>query len=218
MFTAPVNDVLNALANASLFAAAKDDQPCLTGVRLRVTGNDLEVIATDRYVIGQARVAGEGTGPDFTELVHPAGLKRVTAVLKKNLGAAVTIEQDGEILRFTIGSETVNVTHMDADVFHYPAVERMFNIPSGPGANYTHIAPKHLALLGKMRDYTLKAADQPGLTLTTGKTPDKPLLGSFGANFRFMAMPVRTTVMPTEHHDAQSGLDWTFGAVRKAAA
>lgn len=220
MFTLPVNDLLTALANVSMFAAKKDkDREHLTGVRLRVTGPNLEVLASDSYVAAQGRAAGENIGGNFTVLVHPTALKPVIDALKANLFTTARLDLTEYGLQFFIGPDELLLTVRTMDGLHrYPAAEHLFNIPVGDSAGYIHIDPKRLALLAKLKEYGVKPDAQPGVTVTAGKKPDKALLASFGHNLRFVLMPIRTNVLPDTHADAQTGLDWMAGAVASKAA
>ncbi|MFJ4254161.1 DNA polymerase III subunit beta [Microbacterium sp. NPDC090003] len=122
----PADDFGTAIAQVG-FAASRDDvTPVLTGVQLEVSGQNLSLVATDRYRVSLRDVPWDGeAAADQTALV-PA---RTLVEVGKTFGHAGTIQiafsgaGDREIIAFTAGNKTVTSLLIKGN---FPPVRRLF--------------------------------------------------------------------------------------------
>ena len=121
----PADDFATAIAQVG-FAASRDDvTPVLTGVQLEVAGQDLSLVATDRYRVSLRNVPWDGQAAEQTALV-PA---RTLTEVGKTFGHSGTIqvafsgEGDREIIAFTSGNKTVTSLLIKGN---FPPVRRLF--------------------------------------------------------------------------------------------
>jgi len=121
----PADDFGTAIAQVG-FAASRDDvTPVLTGVQLEVSGQNLSLVATDRYRVSLRDVPWDGESADQAALV-PA---RTLTEVGKTFGHAGTIQVafsgsgDREIIAFTAGNKTVTSLLIKGN---FPPVRRLF--------------------------------------------------------------------------------------------
>lgn len=122
----PADEFGTAIAQVG-FAASRDDvTPVLTGVQLEVSGQNLSLVATDRYRVSLRDVPWDGeAAADQTALV-PA---RTLVEVGKTFGHAGTIQiafsgaGDREIIAFTAGNKTVTSLLIKGN---FPPVRRLF--------------------------------------------------------------------------------------------
>src|SRR5690606_24540923 len=121
----PADEFSTAIAQVA-FAASRDDvTPVLTGVQLEVNGQQLSLVATDRYRVSLRDVPWDGESSEQTALVPARTLQEVG----KTFGNAGTIQisfsgsGDREIIAFTAGNKTVTSLLIKGN---FPPVRRLF--------------------------------------------------------------------------------------------
>lgn len=121
----PAEDFGTAISQVA-FAASRDDvTPVLTGVQLEVAGDQLSLVATDRYRVSLRDVDWDGQSEEQTALVPSRTLQEVG----KTFGGTGTIEiafsgaGDREIISFTSGNKTVTSLLIKGN---FPPVRRLF--------------------------------------------------------------------------------------------
>ncbi|WP_405374574.1 MULTISPECIES: DNA polymerase III subunit beta [unclassified Microbacterium] len=125
----PGEDFSTAIAQVA-FAASRDDvTPVLTGVQLEVTGNELSLVATDRYRVALREIRfdnGAVAREDSTTALVPA---RTLTEVGKTFSHAGDIQVsfsgsgDREIIAFTAGNKTVTSLLIKGN---FPPVRRLF--------------------------------------------------------------------------------------------
>ncbi|MFJ6678007.1 DNA polymerase III subunit beta [Microbacterium sp. NPDC091382] len=125
----PGDDFSTAIAQVA-FAASRDDvTPVLTGVQLEVTGNDLSLVATDRYRVALREInfdSGAVAREEATTALVPA---RTLTEVGKTFAHAGDIQVsfsgsgDREIIAFTAGNKTVTSLLIKGN---FPPVRRLF--------------------------------------------------------------------------------------------
>lgn len=123
----PGDDFATAIAQVA-FAASRDDvTPVLTGVQLEVSGNQLSLVATDRYRVALRDIPWDGEeSSESTAALVPA---RTLQEVGKTFGSGGTISisftgsGDREIVAFTAGNKTVTSLLIKGN---FPPVRRLF--------------------------------------------------------------------------------------------
>ena len=125
----PAEEFGTAIAQVA-FAASRDDvTPVLTGVQLEVSGNDLSLVATDRYRVAVRDLPWDGgdvASDETTAALVPA---RTLVEVGKTFGHSGNIEVtfsgsgDREIIAFTAGNKTVTSLLIKGN---FPPVRRLF--------------------------------------------------------------------------------------------
>ena len=126
----PAEDFATAISQVA-FAASRDDvTPVLTGVQLEVAGNELSLVATDRYRVALREIpwdAGTTTAGDeaTTALVPARTLTEVgkTFAHSGDIQVAFSGTGDREIIAFTAGNKTVTSLLIKGN---FPPVRRLF--------------------------------------------------------------------------------------------
>ncbi|WP_394280200.1 DNA polymerase III subunit beta [Microbacterium sp.] len=125
----PGEDFSTAIAQVA-FAASRDDvTPVLTGVQLEVTGNELSLVATDRYRVALREIQfdnGAVAREDATTALVPA--RTLTEVGKTfahsgDIQVSFSGSGDREIIAFTSGNKTVTSLLIKGN---FPPVRRLF--------------------------------------------------------------------------------------------
>ena len=125
----PGDDFSTAIAQVA-FAASRDDvTPVLTGVQLEVTGNELSLVATDRYRVALREInfdSGAVAREEATTALVPA---RTLTEVGKTFAHSGDIQMsfsgsgDREIIAFTAGNKTVTSLLIKGN---FPPVRRLF--------------------------------------------------------------------------------------------
>lgn len=127
----PAEDFATAIAQVG-FAASRDDvTPVLTGVQLEVSGQNLSLVATDRYRVSLRDVqwddggAGGRSDGSQTALVPARTLTEVGKTFAHNgtIEVAFSGAGDREIIAFTAGNKTVTSLLIKGN---FPPVRRLF--------------------------------------------------------------------------------------------
>ncbi|MCM3694946.1 DNA polymerase III subunit beta [Microbacterium oleivorans] len=142
----PGDDFSTAIAQVA-FAASRDDvTPVLTGVQLEVTGNELSLVATDRYRVALREInfdSGAVAREEATTALVPA--RTLTEVGKTfahsgDIQISFSGSGDREIIAFTAGNKTVTSLLIKGN---FPPVRRLFP------AQTEHYAVVNTAELGE---------------------------------------------------------------------
>lgn len=121
----PAEEFGTAIAQVA-FAASRDDvTPVLTGVQLEVSGQNLSLVATDRYRVSLRDVPWDGAEAEQTALVPARTLTEVgkTFAHAGNIEVAFSGAGDREIIAFTAGNKTVTSLLIKGN---FPPVRRLF--------------------------------------------------------------------------------------------
>ncbi|MDJ1114063.1 DNA polymerase III subunit beta [Microbacterium dauci] len=122
-------DFSTAIAQVA-FAASRDDvTPVLTGVQLEVTGNELSLVATDRYRVALREIvfdSGAVAREESTTALVPARTLTEVGKTFSNAGdiqVSFSGSGDREIIAFTAGNKTVTSLLIKGN---FPPVRRLF--------------------------------------------------------------------------------------------
>ncbi|MBY0688330.1 DNA polymerase III subunit beta [Microbacterium marinilacus] len=121
----PADDFATAIAQVA-FAASRDDvTPVLTGVQLEVTGQQLSLVATDRYRVALRDIDWDGGQEEAHALVPARTLQEVGKTFSHggNISIAFSGSGDREIIAFTAGNKTVTSLLIKGN---FPPVRRLF--------------------------------------------------------------------------------------------
>jgi len=122
----PAEDFGTAIAQVA-FAASRDDvTPVLTGVQLEVAGQQLSLVATDRYRVALRDIPWDGGTEQSTSALVPARtLQEVgkTFAHGGDISIAFSGSGDREIIAFTAGNKTVTSLLIKGN---FPPVRRLF--------------------------------------------------------------------------------------------
>lgn len=121
----PADDFATAIAQVA-FAASRDDvTPVLTGVQLEVTGQQLSLVATDRYRVALRDIDWDGGQQEAHALVPARTLQEVGKTFSHggNISIAFSGSGDREIIAFTAGNKTVTSLLIKGN---FPPVRRLF--------------------------------------------------------------------------------------------
>jgi DNA polymerase-3 subunit beta len=122
----PGDDFGTAIAQVA-FAASRDDvTPVLTGVQLEVAGQQLSLVATDRYRVALRDIPWDGGTEQSTNALVPARtLQEVgkTFAHSGDISIAFSGSGDREIIAFTAGNKTVTSLLIKGN---FPPVRRLF--------------------------------------------------------------------------------------------
>lgn len=126
----PGEEFSEAIAQVA-FAASRDDvTPVLTGVQLEVSGNELSLLATDRYRVSLRDIQWDGETHDKTALVPARTLQEVGKTFHAADQIEVTFsgDSDREIVAFTAGNKTVTSLLIKGN---FPPVRKLFPTENG---------------------------------------------------------------------------------------
>jgi len=121
----PADDFATAISQVA-FAASRDDvTPVLTGVQLEVAGQQLSLVATDRYRVALRDIDWDGGQEEAHALVPARTLTEVGKTFSHggNISIAFSGSGDREIIAFTAGNKTVTSLLIKGN---FPPVRRLF--------------------------------------------------------------------------------------------
>ncbi len=151
-----------AVAQVAVAAARDETPPVLTGVRLELTGEQLSLVATDRYRLALRELPWQAVQTDLERSLLVRA--RTHADIAKSLGGAeVEIglsEGPGELLGIAAAGRRTTVPLMDGD---YPPVRRLF-----PESSETNVVVESTALNEGVRRMAL-VGDRSPVRLTIGE-------------------------------------------------
>lgn len=123
-------EVADAISQVVIATSRDDTLPLLTGVRMEINGENITLLATDRYRLAQRDLKWQPSDPNFkNELLVKA---RVLQDVARNLGGGGAVEisisdadsdQRAAIIGFGAGERQATSSLMDGD---YPPVRKLF--------------------------------------------------------------------------------------------
>jgi DNA polymerase III subunit beta len=125
------------------FAASKDDNlPILTGVRMEIDGENLTLIATDRYRLAVRTLTWRPSAPDLSTvaLVRARTLSEVSKALGggSDVALALPVAGGADLIGFEAGGRRTTSLLVDGD---YPKVHALFPAES---PTYAVVEAQHL--------------------------------------------------------------------------
>lgn len=148
------SDEFTKAVNQVTVAASKDDTlPLLTGVRIEISGENITLLATDRYRLALRELTWRPASPD-AEIIALVKGRTLTDVVKA-LGQATEIEvalssgSSKDIVGFEASGRHTTSTLLDGD---YPPVRRLF-----PESSPIHAVVNRQALIDAARRVSLVA-------------------------------------------------------------
>ena len=119
-----------AISQVAIATSRDDTLPLLTGVRVEINGEDVTLLATDRYRLAMRKLKWEPTSPTFSAAILVKS--KVLTDVARNLGGGaqidVHISDDSSqaraaIIGFSAGQRESTSSLMDGD---YPPVHKLF--------------------------------------------------------------------------------------------
>ncbi|MEU4353816.1 MerR family transcriptional regulator [Streptomyces virginiae] len=153
--TARAPELAEAL-DAVRFAACTDPElPVLGGVLFDIDGEELRVVATDRYRMAVARVVTAGYGGPRVQVVVPS---RLTDAMRALLGddAAVRLTVDGDRVALRTEGHEAAGHCLDHD---FPDYRRLVRLPAGRRARVDVPAFRHAVETGPVRESEVREPD-----------------------------------------------------------
>ena len=120
--TIPGNVFAAAVAQVAIAASREESPPMLAGVRVEIDGEDLTLLATDRYRLAMKTVKWKPSTPDLqvAALVRAKTLQEVAKALS---GGDVTLGLSDSLIGFEAGGARSTSLLMDGE---YPRVRALF--------------------------------------------------------------------------------------------
>lgn len=119
-----------AVSQVAIATSRDDTLPLLTGVQMEIDGEDITLLATDRYRLAQRKLRWQPTDPTFTDSLLVKS--KVLTDVARNLGGGGDIkvhisgsdtDQRAAIIGFAAGERQSTSSLMDGD---YPPVQKLF--------------------------------------------------------------------------------------------
>jgi DNA polymerase III subunit beta len=130
-----------AVAQVSIAASREDSPPMLAGVRMEIEGNELTLLATDRYRLAMRTLLWQPSSPDFSSvaLVRARTLSEVSKALGAGGDVTLALSAGGEngLIGFEAGGRRTTSLLMDGE---YPRVRSLFPTES-PSAAVLEVQP-----------------------------------------------------------------------------
>lgn len=143
-----------AVSQVSVAASREESVPILTGVRIRVAGDGLTMLATDRYRLGMREVGWHAGSPDVESaaLVRARTLTEVARTLGSGGDITLSLSSDGagrDLIGFAAGGREMTSLLVDGD---YPVdrVQALF-----PASTATYAVVDRTALIEAVRRVAL---------------------------------------------------------------
>lgn len=136
----------DAVSQVAIATSRDDTLPLLTGVQVNIEGENITLLATDRYRLAQRKLTWRPTEEDFTDSLLVKA--KVLTDVARNLGGGGDIEvhisgdaeqQRAAIIGFSAGERQSTSSLMDGD---YPPVQKLF--PEDTPLEY--VCDRHLLL------------------------------------------------------------------------
>jgi DNA polymerase-3 subunit beta len=123
----PAEDFAVAVAQVAVAASRDDVTPVITGVQLEISGNNLSMIATDRYRVAIRDIPWESRNSqaELTALVPARTIQEIGKTFGHtvNISIAITNKDDRELIAFTADNKTVTSLLIKGN---FPPVKRLF--------------------------------------------------------------------------------------------
>lgn len=125
--TIPGNLFAHAVGQVSIAASREDSPPMLAGVRMEIDGDQLTLLATDRYRLAMRTIPWRPSSPDLSAvaLVRARTLSEVSKALGSGGDVTLALSGGGEhgLIGFEAGGRRTTSLLMDGD---YPRVRSLF--------------------------------------------------------------------------------------------
>lgn len=152
-------DALSAAVAQIIDAASTDAAvPALLGVKILSDGNELILLATDRYRLAEVVIPWTPVGDGFEVLVRATWLRDVA----KNLAGETQILIDGNAVGFRAGNRATTTTVLDND---FPKIRTLF-----PDSTETEVTVDRAELADVISRVSLVAAQNTPVKITAAGT------------------------------------------------
>ncbi|ROS75548.1 DNA polymerase III subunit beta [Cellulomonas sp. PhB143] len=121
------DELTNAVAQVSVAASRDDTLPLLTGVRMEIDGENITLLATDRYRLALRELTWNPSSPSFSSVALVRA--RTLTDVAKSLGSSSTVNvalstgAGVDLIGFEAGGRHTTSQLVDGD---YPPVRRLF--------------------------------------------------------------------------------------------
>lgn len=147
---------LAAALDAVRFAASTDPElPMLSGVLFDIEGDELRVVATDRYRMAVAQAATTGHGGPRVQIIVPAPLADAMRALLSD-DASVQLTVDGDRVALETGDRQAAGQCLDHD---FPDYRRLVRLPAGRRALVDVPAFREMVETGPVRASEVREQD-----------------------------------------------------------
>lgn len=120
-----VDDFTRAVSQVTVAAGRDESLPLLTGVKIEINGDQLTLLATDRYRLALREIAWQPSTPSMERetLIRARVLTDVARSLHSGGRLDVSLSQNSDIIGFESEGSRTTSTMIDGD---YPPVRRLF--------------------------------------------------------------------------------------------
>lgn len=146
-----VEDFSKAVAQVTVAAGRDESLPLLTGVKIEIRGDQLTLLATDRYRLALREITWQPATPSMEKetLVRARVLTDVARSLHSGGRLEVSLSQNSDIIGFESEGSRTTSTMIDGD---YPPVRRLF-----PDQSPTHAVVNTAAMVDAVKRVSLVA-------------------------------------------------------------
>ncbi len=146
-----VDDFTKAVSQVTVAAGRDESLPLLTGVKMEIRGEQLTLLATDRYRLALREISWQPTSPSMEKetLVRARVLTDVARSLHSGDRLEVSLSQNSDIIGFESKGSRTTSTMIDGD---YPPVRRLF-----PDQTPTHAVISTAAMVEAVKRVSLVA-------------------------------------------------------------
>ncbi|HLR58808.1 MAG TPA: DNA polymerase III subunit beta [Beutenbergiaceae bacterium] len=149
--TIDVDDFSKAVSQVTVAAGRDESLPLLTGVKIEIRGEQLTLLATDRYRLALREISWQPSSPSMERetLVRARVLTDVARSLHSGGRLELSLSQNSDIIGFESEGSRTTSTMIDGD---YPPVRRLF-----PDQTPTHAVVNTAAMVDAVKRVSLVA-------------------------------------------------------------
>lgn len=149
--TIDVEDFSKAVAQVTVAAGRDESLPLLTGVKMEIRGDQLTLLATDRYRLALRELPWQPSSPSMEKetLVRARVLTDVARSLHAGGRLDLSLSPESDIIGFESEGSRTTSTMIDGD---YPPVRRLF-----PDSSPTHAVVNTAAMIEAVKRVSLVA-------------------------------------------------------------
>lgn len=146
-----VDDFSKAVSQVTAAAGRDESLPLLTGVKIEIRGDQLTLLATDRYRLALREISWQPSSPSMERetLVRARVLTDVARSLHSGGRLELSLSQNSDIIGFESEGSRTTSTMIDGD---YPPVRRLF-----PDQTPTHAVVNTAAMVDAVKRVSLVA-------------------------------------------------------------
>lgn len=192
----PARALLDALTVTIPFAGVDDMLPTLCAIRFMPRGDELVLVATDRYVLGRYAITDgieTAAGPEFSVPLTTAKdwVKQLRGLVKSYRDSSVTVSSDGTSTTLDLYDTKLVARNVEGE---FVDVDRLFRVPSDTEPAPSVVLSSHV-LTALVKAFPAKQ-NMAGLRfeMTPGPSPDlsgKVIVTSYDhEGFRGLLMPI----------------------------